>query len=129
VLFSAIGWAGKPRRCLEFARTGRIEAVTCEQIIEELAEKLKQKLNFSDRQVLETSAYLMGFMRAVAIPGTLRGASPDPDDDMVLECAAAAGATQVVSGDKKHLLSLKQFRGISILSPAELVQRVEAATT
>jgi predicted nucleic acid-binding protein len=32
----------------------------------------------------------------------------------------------VVSSDKKHLLSLKQFRRIDIVSPAELIRIVEA---
>jgi len=128
VLFSAIGWAGKPRRCLELARANTIEAVTCEPIMEELARNLRQKLRFTDRQVLETSLYLMRFMGVVAISGTLKGACADPKDDMVLECAVAAGATQIVSGDKKHLLSMKQFQGIAIVSPAELIQRAEAAS-
>jgi predicted nucleic acid-binding protein len=51
----------------------------------------------------------------------------DPKDDMVLECALVARATQVVSSDKKHLLSLKQFRGIGMVSPAELIRIVETA--
>ena len=49
VLFSAIGWYGNPRRCVDFARSGAIKAVVCEQIIEELAKHLTGKLHFSDR--------------------------------------------------------------------------------
>lgn len=40
----------------------------------------------------------------------------DPDDDKILECAAAAEADIIVSMDK-HLLKLKQFRNIPILHP------------
>lgn len=54
------------------------------------------------------------------------GATPDPEDEMVLECALAAEADCIVSGDKRHLLALKVFRGIPILSPAEFLRQLEA---
>jgi predicted nucleic acid-binding protein len=66
--------------------------------------------------------------KPIVITGQMANLCADPKDDMVLECALAAQATQVVSGDKKHLLSLKQFRGISIVSPAELIRMVGAGT-
>jgi predicted nucleic acid-binding protein len=54
------------------------------------------------------------------------GATPDPGDEMVLECALAAEADYIVSGDKKHLLALQQFQGISIVSPADFLRRIKA---
>jgi predicted nucleic acid-binding protein len=54
------------------------------------------------------------------------GATLDPDDEMVLECAMAAAADFIVSGDKKHLLALGQFRDIPIVSPAEFLRRLAA---
>ena len=41
----------------------------------------------------------------------------DPDDGKFLECAVAGGAEYIVTGDP-HLLNLKQYQGIQILSPA-----------
>ena len=52
------------------------------------------------------------------------GATPDPGDEMVLECALAAEADYIVSGDKKHLLSLREFRGIRIVSPSDFLLRL-----
>lgn len=40
----------------------------------------------------------------------------DPSDDAVLECAVAAGAEIIATGDK-DLLTVKSFRGIAVLSP------------
>lgn len=40
ILFSASGWRGHPFRCVELARSGQIHAVTCPEILRELAEKL-----------------------------------------------------------------------------------------
>jgi len=50
--------------------------------------------------------------------------TPDPDDEMILECALAAEADFIVSGDKKHLLELRQFQGIPIVSPADFLRRI-----
>jgi predicted nucleic acid-binding protein len=44
----------------------------------------------------------------------------------VLECALAAKADYIVSGDRRHLLPLKAFRGIPIVSPAEFLRRCSA---
>ena len=41
----------------------------------------------------------------------------DPDDNRVLECAVAASASYIISGDE-HLLALEEFQGIRIITPA-----------
>jgi predicted nucleic acid-binding protein len=53
------------------------------------------------------------------------GATADPDDEMILECALAAEADFIVSGDKKHLLMLREFQGIPIVSPAEFLRKIK----
>ncbi len=47
ILFSAAGWRGKPFQWVEQARDGNVQAVTCVELMEELAEKLESKLGFS----------------------------------------------------------------------------------
>ncbi|HCU56676.1 MAG TPA: putative toxin-antitoxin system toxin component, PIN family [Anaerolineaceae bacterium] len=44
----------------------------------------------------------------------------DPDDNRVLECAVAAKANYIISGDK-HLLDLGEYRGIEVLPPAGFI--------
>lgn len=45
-------------------------------------------------------------------------ACSDPNDDKYLALAVAGGADVIISGDKRHLLPLHPWRGISILTPA-----------
>jgi len=52
------------------------------------------------------------------------GATPDPGDEMILECGVAAEAQLIVTGDKKHLLPLRRFREIDIITPAEFLRRM-----
>lgn len=45
----------------------------------------------------------------------------DPDDDKLIAAALEGKADYVVSGDK-HLLNLKEYQGIKILSPRDFVK-------
>ena len=45
----------------------------------------------------------------------------DPDDDRVLECAVEGKVDFVISNDK-HLLKLKEFQGIGIVTPEEFLK-------
>jgi len=47
----------------------------------------------------------------------------DPDDDnRVLECAVDGHAEFIVTGDTKHILPLKEYKGIKILRPSEFAK-------
>ncbi len=48
----------------------------------------------------------------------------DPEDDKILECAFDSGVDYIISGDS-HLLDLKDFKGIEILSPDEFLEVFE----
>jgi putative PIN family toxin of toxin-antitoxin system len=57
-------------------------------------------------------------------PGvTLKVMEEDPEDNKILECALAAGAKIVVSGDK-HLLRLGKFKNTRILAPREFFDNI-----
>jgi putative PIN family toxin of toxin-antitoxin system len=45
----------------------------------------------------------------------------DPEDNKILECASAAGANIIVSGDK-HLLRIGKFRKTKVLTPREFLE-------
>jgi putative PIN family toxin of toxin-antitoxin system len=51
----------------------------------------------------------------------------DSEDNKVLECALAAGADIIVSGDK-HLLSLGKFRKTRILTPREFFDTLPSSS-
>lgn len=47
--------------------------------------------------------------------------APDPEDNKFIECALTANAKFIITGDK-GLLSVKQFRGIKIITPEEFLK-------
>lgn len=74
----------------------------------------------------EHAETLLDFLRAFAIltsgiPSP-KAVSADPDDDFVLACALEEKVDCVVSGDP-HLVSLKTYKHIPILTPKEFVER------
>jgi uncharacterized protein len=124
VLLSAIGWKGSPYHCLDLARQGRVKGLICPEILDELTEKLEQKLKFTPIQVIETIADLLTFLRLITIANTLNFLTTDPNDNMVLECAVVGNATHIVTGDKRHLLPLGSYQGIAIVSARDFLNLV-----
>src|ERR1035437_3132551 len=121
ILFSATGWRGKPVECVEQARTGKIRAATCAELMDELAEKMELKFGFSPEQSAETIARFLRFFSMVRIPKVLNAVPRDADDNAVLECAIEGKAGFIISGDK-DLLELKKFRGIEIVRASEFLE-------
>lgn len=111
---------GNPFRCLALAKTGKVESVTCQEILDEFAEKLLIKLKFSEEKTQAAVGEIRSLSRIVKISGTLRAVPDDADDDMIIDCGVTGNATYIVTGDK-HLLSMKSYQDIAIVKAAEFV--------
>ena len=121
ILLSALfSNTGSPFRCLALAKVGQVESVTCQEILDEFAEKLLIKFKFSEEKVQESVADVRAYSRLVKIFGNLQAVEADPDDDMVVECAMVANAAYIVTGDK-HLLRLGHFQHIAIMKATEFI--------
>ncbi len=65
----------------------------------------------------------------MVITNTLEVVNTAHDDDKVLECAVVGGATHIVTGDRRHLLPLGSYQGISIITAADLLSLVSMKDT
>ena len=123
VVASASFWGGAPFDCLAAWAQGRCVAVVSSNLLAEYHETVGElRLDYPNRKCVEWVAALTESAELVFPVERVTGATPDPDDEMVLECALAVEADFIVSGDKKHLLALRQFQGIPIVSPAEFLR-------
>ncbi len=59
-------------------------------------------------------------------PSTVAPSISDPDDEKFIECAVAASADYLVTGDKAHLLSVKEAAGVPIVSVADFLRLLGA---
>lgn len=98
---------GNPFRCLALAKTGAVQSVTCEEILNEFQGKLETKFGYAPQYARAAADEVRNCSKVVAITRTLRVVTADPDDDIVLECAVVGGATHVITGDHRHLLPLR----------------------
>lgn len=125
VLISAtISKKGKPHRCLRLAEAGKIQSITCAQILEEFQEKLQSKFEHSADRAGAVISEIKRFSEMVTITGTVKVIAADPDDDKILECAVAGKASHIVSGDKRHVLVLGSYQEIAIVSAAEFLRNI-----
>jgi putative PIN family toxin of toxin-antitoxin system len=102
------------------ARNGRIQSVTCQEILDEFSEKLIVKFTLSEEKTEEIMEEVCQFSRIVRINQELALVSADPDDDMIIECAIAGKATHIITGDK-HLLSLVEYQNIQIVKAKDFL--------
>ena len=127
VVASASFWRGAPYDCLRAWVERRCEAAVSPPLLAEYHETvLELKLEYPARSFVPWADLLTESAILVFPSDRATGATPDPDDEMVLECALAAEAGCIVSGDKRHLLPLRQFRGIPIVSPADFLRHLPA---
>ena len=104
-----------------------IELITCEEIVEEFENvlrrpRIQRKFAHITEEVITTFAAGLRERGVVLAPDDIPRIVPnDPDDDVVLACAAAGNAEYVVTRDQ-HLLSLGTHQGIPIVSTEAFVR-------
>ena len=131
LVVSAFLWQGTPGRLLELAGEKQVRLFSSRALLDELADVLgRQKLAAKVEATGLTVPQMLANYRRVITLVTARQlpqqVSPDADDDAVLATAKAAHADLIVSGDRKHLLILKRFEGIPIVTAAQALAMVEA---
>jgi len=108
VTISALFWRGAPYRVVLLAKAKVVQAVYCDEMLAELADKLRGKFGFDESRVHATLYQIRQYAEQVKITGTLHVIPDDPDDDKFVECANVGQARWIVSGDK-HLLTLREL--------------------
>jgi len=120
IYISAIFWGGKPRSVVDLGRNGQVSIFTSSQIEKEINKKLKTKFGLSDEEVAQILLDFSTFTLPIKASRKITVIDDDPDDDKFIECAVASRAGFIVSGDK-HLLSLKEYKGIKIMKAGDFL--------
>jgi hypothetical protein len=119
VLVSGILFRGYPRRILTLVAQARLNNYTSPALLREAEDVLgRPKFGLRPGQVEQILALFRDTFVLVHPARQLTVIAEDPADNRVLEAAEAAVADVIVSGDR-HLVALKQWQGIRVLSPAD----------
>lgn len=122
IYLSAMIAGGKPEEILDLAREKQIQLFISEPIKTEIADVLKRKFYWQDSRI-QTALRDIDENTTLVYPSKQENIiKKHSADNRILECALAAGAHFIISGDKKHILPLKKFRGIKILKASEFLE-------
>ena len=103
-----------------------LELLTSNDQFDELGRVLNYpKFKFTDEQKARFLSLVSAFATIVETPRKISIIHEDPADNILLELAIAGKADCIISGDD-HVLKLKEFEGIMILTPAQFL-KLEAA--
>lgn len=127
VIISGFLFGGPPRRLLQAAMEGSVACFISPSIVDEIRSVLhRSTFGLTGEQIFGFIQEIQGLCQLVTTIERLHVVTRDPDDNHILECAGAARAAVIVSGDT-DLRDLGAWNGIRILSPAVFVRELDGA--
>ena len=124
IVASATYWRGKPAHCLEAWVNGKYDLAISHPILSEYEEVVARlAIRYPAKPPTD---WLSSIKQAghLYLPAPFPTATADPDDEMFVECAVAARADYLVTGDKGHLLTLKTVAGIPVVAASDFLSRL-----
>ncbi len=121
VVSAALKPGSLPASLVALAIAKKVRLFLSPAILEEYTDVLKRpKFGFDPATV---TALLRDVRKAAMLvrPSRRVSQAPDEADNRLLECASAARADYLVTGNKKHF-PFPEFEGTKIVSPAEFTQ-------
>ena len=119
ILLSSTLWAGSVAQKLLFKLIKNdVKIFTSEAILSEYSGVLKRDFGYSEKETQNIMGKVVLFANLVAPIEKLDVVRDDPEDNKVIECAIASSSDYLITYDK-HLLKIKSFRKINIITPEE----------
>ncbi len=119
ILISALlAGTSLPAQLIVLWREGQFDLLTAADQLDELMRVTRYE-KIRARLAPALAGRLINELRdmAVVVPSLpVVTVSPDPNDNYLLALAAAGSADFLVTGDKRHLLSLKRYEGTRIVT-------------
>lgn len=88
-------------------------------ILNEFSEVLMRDFEYNKEEAENIINKVVGFVQIIETSSKIEVIKEDLDDNKILECALDSKSEYIISYDK-HLLNLKEFSGIKIITPEEM---------
>jgi len=123
VFVSAILFDGELDKLINLWKRKKFTFLLSKEILEEYIKVLSyKKFELSDK-IIKRIIYeeLLPYTKNIKVKKRINIIKKDPSDNIFLECALEGRANYIISGDK-HLLQLKQYKSIKIISFHEFIK-------
>ena len=124
ILVSALLFGGTSEQGFLAGLRGEIRLLTSPFLLRELEKVLKEKFKLSVQLAREIIEEVREVAEIVEVSSHIKAISYPDEDNRVLECAIDGKADFIVTGDTRHILPLKEYGGIKILSPSEFLKQL-----
>jgi len=126
VLVSATFWEKADFTVMRIVELGYIDLFLSHDIIKEYVKVMnspyiQKKVDSKNLEVKQPANKIVAISFIIKPDKKLSVIIDDPDDNIILECAVKANADFIISKDK-HLLKLKEFKGIKIVKPEHFLE-------
>jgi uncharacterized protein len=124
IFISGIFWDGNYcSQIIKAWQEGKIVLVSSLEMITELVDTIRDfKIEMPEKMIQEWRNVVIENAVIVVPAKKLDLVKNDPDDNKFFEAALAGKAKYIVSQDKKHVLSIPNFKGIKTIHPEEFVK-------
>ena len=123
-LVSATQWNySVSHKLLQKLIINNVEIFTTKEVLDELAEVLKRDFLYNEEEIKNILERVLQFVTLVTSSKKLDIVKEDPDDNKIIECAIESNADYIISYDK-HLLKLKEYENIKIITPEEALSLI-----
>jgi len=124
IYVSATFWSGRPYLVVQKAINQDIITFISQDIIAELERVLARDFIIQKKDINEVVDSVLFFTHLIKPKEKVVVIKDDPDDNRILECSLACKADFIVTQDN-HLLKLKKFKNIKIVTPKEFLSFVK----
>jgi len=122
IFISSFFWGGNPRAVLERAIRNIDELYISKEILDEIEEVINRPKFHAEKNAIEFYIKSIEEIAHKIVTKTkLTRGSRDKKDNKYIECALAANADFIISGDI-HLLEIKEYGKIKIVTAKEFLE-------
>ena len=130
IIISAFLWQKKSKEIFYLASRNEIKICATQETLDEFERVLRYAKFYSRLKLIDKTPeeISLEFLEIINLYQSKTFCEviikDDPSDDIFLACALSAQASFIVSGDK-HLLNLKKFQDIPILTPHQFLSQFQ----
>ncbi len=128
VLVSATFWEGEAYKIMQLIEQKKVQCFLSKEILKEYNEvmhsdEIIEKAEEKHLSIKSTIIKIIEMCEIVEPKRKIDAVKEDSEDNKIIECAVEAQVDYIVTYDRRHLLKLKEFEGIKIISPTEFMKK------